>query len=318
MRHAGKVVSKTMIVSHVWDYSFDTGTNAVDVLVYRLRDKIDKGFAPGCCTRFAASGMSSSRNKAAAAPAFARRLGLWYAGLFIVSAVALAIATYVLLARALAAQDHEVLESMLSRYAVEYERTGLPGLQELIQADAGQGRHERLLVRVVNDRTEVVYFAAPPGWGGFDLSLLDAPPLSTSAGHDIGRLPGGAVLEVGTVTLPDGVHVQVGRSSDVRDELLDRFRARGLEVLGLIAVAAVAGGFLLTRAGLAPLRALEAHGPIDSADRRVLRARAGHALARSARRTGRPRQRDAGADRGARRRHARRASTMSRTICERR
>lgn len=46
MRHPGKVVSKAMIVSHVWDYSFDTGTNAVDVLVHRLRDKIDKGFAP--------------------------------------------------------------------------------------------------------------------------------------------------------------------------------------------------------------------------------------------------------------------------------
>ena len=46
MRHPGKVVSKAMIVSHVWDYSFDTGTNAVDVLVHRLRDKIDKDFEP--------------------------------------------------------------------------------------------------------------------------------------------------------------------------------------------------------------------------------------------------------------------------------
>jgi two-component system, OmpR family, response regulator len=46
MRYPGKVVSKTMIVSHVWNYSFDTGTNAVDVLVYRLREKIDKGFEP--------------------------------------------------------------------------------------------------------------------------------------------------------------------------------------------------------------------------------------------------------------------------------
>jgi heavy metal response regulator len=46
MRQPGRVVSKTMIVSHVWDYSFDTGTNAVDVLVHRLRDKIDKGFEP--------------------------------------------------------------------------------------------------------------------------------------------------------------------------------------------------------------------------------------------------------------------------------
>jgi two-component system OmpR family response regulator len=46
MRHPGRVVSKAMIVSHVWDYSFDTGTNAVDVLVHRLRDKIDKSFEP--------------------------------------------------------------------------------------------------------------------------------------------------------------------------------------------------------------------------------------------------------------------------------
>jgi two-component system OmpR family response regulator len=46
MLHPGKVLSKAMIVSHVWDYSFDTGTNAVDVLVYRLREKIDKKFNP--------------------------------------------------------------------------------------------------------------------------------------------------------------------------------------------------------------------------------------------------------------------------------
>jgi two-component system, OmpR family, response regulator len=44
MRNAGRVVSKTMILSHVWDYSFDPGTNVVDVLVFRLRDRIDKGF----------------------------------------------------------------------------------------------------------------------------------------------------------------------------------------------------------------------------------------------------------------------------------
>jgi two-component system OmpR family response regulator len=46
MRHAGKVVSKTMILSHVYDYGFDPGTNVVDVLVHRLREKIDKDFEP--------------------------------------------------------------------------------------------------------------------------------------------------------------------------------------------------------------------------------------------------------------------------------
>ena len=45
MRHAGRVVSKSMILSEVWGYTFDPGSNVVDVLVFRLRDRIDRGFA---------------------------------------------------------------------------------------------------------------------------------------------------------------------------------------------------------------------------------------------------------------------------------
>ena len=44
MRNSGNVVSKTMILEHVWDYHFDPQTNVVDVLVHRLRNKIDKDF----------------------------------------------------------------------------------------------------------------------------------------------------------------------------------------------------------------------------------------------------------------------------------
>lgn len=44
MRNTGKVVSKTMIMEHVWDYHFDPQTNVVEARVSRLRDKIDKGF----------------------------------------------------------------------------------------------------------------------------------------------------------------------------------------------------------------------------------------------------------------------------------
>ena len=42
MRHTGRVVTKTMIMEHIWDYSFDPQTNVVDVLVCRLRNKIDR------------------------------------------------------------------------------------------------------------------------------------------------------------------------------------------------------------------------------------------------------------------------------------
>jgi len=46
MRNAGRVLSKTMILSHVWGYNFNPGTNVVDVLVSRLREKIDRDFEP--------------------------------------------------------------------------------------------------------------------------------------------------------------------------------------------------------------------------------------------------------------------------------
>jgi two-component system OmpR family response regulator len=46
MRQAGRVVSKTMILEHVWDYSFDPQTNVVDVLICRLRTKVDRDFEP--------------------------------------------------------------------------------------------------------------------------------------------------------------------------------------------------------------------------------------------------------------------------------
>jgi DNA-binding response OmpR family regulator len=48
MRNAGKVVTKSMILTHIWDYAFEPQTNVVDVLVCRLRNKVDKGFETSC------------------------------------------------------------------------------------------------------------------------------------------------------------------------------------------------------------------------------------------------------------------------------
>ena len=70
-----------------------------------------------------------------------------------------------------------MLASMLSRYALAYQRGGLAGLQQLVDADESEGRHERLLVRVTNGRAEVIYFAQPPDW------RASTWPASTTASH---------------------------------------------------------------------------------------------------------------------------------------
>jgi two-component system, OmpR family, response regulator len=45
MKHAGQVVTRTMLLENVWDYHFDPQTNVIDVHISRLRSKIDKGYA---------------------------------------------------------------------------------------------------------------------------------------------------------------------------------------------------------------------------------------------------------------------------------
>jgi len=45
MRHTGRVMTRTLITEYAWDYHFDPGTNIVDVVINRLRKKVDAGFA---------------------------------------------------------------------------------------------------------------------------------------------------------------------------------------------------------------------------------------------------------------------------------
>jgi len=46
VRNAGRVMTRTLITEYAWDYHFDPGTNVVDVVINRLRKKVDQGFVP--------------------------------------------------------------------------------------------------------------------------------------------------------------------------------------------------------------------------------------------------------------------------------
>ena len=58
MRHAGQVVTRTMLLENVWDYLFDPQTNVIDVHVSRLRQKIDKSFEPALLHTIRGAGYS--------------------------------------------------------------------------------------------------------------------------------------------------------------------------------------------------------------------------------------------------------------------
>jgi signal transduction histidine kinase len=183
------------------------------------------------------------------------RLGLWYALLFVASGMALGLVTYFLLAAALERRDEEFVLSALERYAGRYRRAGLAALEAEVASDRLAGRHESLFVRVLGPQEEALFLSVPGTWSRLDLARLGAaaragPPL-------LARLADReAAFEVASLRLPDGTLVQVGKSSEARADILARFRAQALLLLGVVALIGILGGALLTRSGLAPVRQL--------------------------------------------------------------
>ena len=90
---------------------------------------------------------------------------------------------------ALEARDHQVLETLLSRYAAYYQQAGLPGLRRRLEVDAAEGRNERLMIRVTDGTTAVVYSA--------EVGVEKPHPALFEELLEELRLPAAAVVHVG-------------------------------------------------------------------------------------------------------------------------
>ncbi|WP_291988303.1 HAMP domain-containing sensor histidine kinase [Luteitalea sp.] len=185
------------------------------------------------------------------------RLALWYAVIFVASALALVALTYVLLSASLRRYDRDTIETGLVQYARAYVRGGVQALAREIREGDLAASPGPIFVRLLGPGEELVFFSMPQQWRRFDLTALNTPRLSgeqTWAELDTGD--GGDVLEVASVRLPDGTLLQVGKSTDRRLELLRRFRRVLIIDLALVVVIALAGGAIVTWSGLQPVRAL--------------------------------------------------------------
>lgn len=161
---------------------------------------------------------------------FGLRLASWYAALFVASASAIVLLTYLLTSASLAQRDHEIIQAKLGEYATVYARGGLPALASTVDAEQRTSR-ERVFVRVLAGRSEAVVLSNAEGW-------------------DPDR------LEVSTASLLDGTLIQVGRSTEARADILARFRAGlGLITLAILLIG-LTGGWLMTQSAVLPIRRL--------------------------------------------------------------
>jgi len=170
------------------------------------------------------------RQRPAFAGTFGLRIALWYATLFVLGAIAIMFLTYYLTAASLAERDRQIIRSKLGDYASAYARGGLPVLAATVRAEQSVAP-ERLYVRVANRGVEAVVLSNPEGWDP-------------------------ARLETASAALPDGTLVQVGKSTEARDDLLRQFRAVLGFVTLLIVAVALTGGWLATQSAIYPIRRL--------------------------------------------------------------
>src|SRR5215510_2590987 len=161
---------------------------------------------------------------------FGLRIALWYATLFVAGSIAIVLLTYYLTRTSLAQRDQQIIQGKLGDYAAAYARGGVRVLAATVRAEQ-QAAPERLFVRVVDRGVESVVLSNPDGWDPSKLETVSA-------------------------RLADGTLVQVGKSTEAREDLLARFRAAlGLVTL-LIVVIALSGGWLATQSAVAPIRRL--------------------------------------------------------------
>ncbi|HWI19286.1 MAG TPA: HAMP domain-containing sensor histidine kinase [Vicinamibacterales bacterium] len=182
------------------------------------------------------------------------RLAAWYLGTFLASTLVIGGLTYGLLSTLLETRDHDIIQSTLREYATRYQAGGLPALARAIEIEQRSGTREPLFVRVIGPFEDVLLYSLPETWGAFELSELPGGP--NEIWSQVRARDRNAVLEIATINVGGGSFLQVGKTSEARNQLLSNFRRVLMLGAGAALVIGMVGGLFLTRSTLKPLRDL--------------------------------------------------------------
>jgi signal transduction histidine kinase len=195
------------------------------------------------------------------------RLNVWYAAVFMLSAVALYGLIYLLLSYAVTRKDQEVLETQMKEYALIYRNGGINALRNWIAANDQSNDQKKFFVRVSNPRNQAsaTFAKIPEDWIGFDPTgikiVVHDQPAYIRIPKDEER---DFTLEKGV--LYDGSELLVGRSTNNREAVLRPFRRVFFAVMTPIILLGFIGGAISAHRAMKPVREIvaTAHSIIDT------------------------------------------------------
>jgi signal transduction histidine kinase len=180
------------------------------------------------------------------------RLAFWYAAIFTISVLFIAVIAYALLARSLSQRDHDLIRVKLADYAARFESAGVAGVSRAVAAEQASGSEDQVFVRLVGSNAEILLTSMPASWGSYALEQL-----GEGEGWRIVPARGAPVrLEVATERLWDGTVLQVGRTTLERERFLRDVRALLSVLLVIVVAVGLVGGWALTWQAFRPVREL--------------------------------------------------------------
>jgi signal transduction histidine kinase len=188
-------------------------------------------------------------------PSFALRLNAWFAAIIVALSVALFLAAYLLLYRAVQAKEREVIQAQLALYRAWYAEGGLNALNRRF-SERQASEKETFIVRVVG-RNGAALFASVPPRAGIDLRKLDGMTPDEALGWL--TLPANdreSAWLIATTQISGGTWLQVGKTTEALSTLLREFGSVFGRVALVALVLGVAGGAWMARRALAPIRQL--------------------------------------------------------------
>jgi signal transduction histidine kinase len=183
------------------------------------------------------------------------RLTVWSSSFFVIGSLALFGMAYVMVSSSLRERDDDAIRHESAELAAEYGVGGVPMLARLLEHQERLGTDEPFLVRIIAPNGAVLFLGTPERWSEFELDHLG----SASTRPDLEWISLRArrndkVVDVKTTRMPDGVLLQVGKTTEDRAAIMQRFRAAAAGITIAVLVLGIAGGLLLTVWALRPLR----------------------------------------------------------------
>lgn len=185
------------------------------------------------------------------------RLALWYSGFFIAGCVFFFGLAYFQLSASLAKRDREAVVSKFWDLAGEYQDSGLDGLERAVALQGKQRKTRPFFIQYMGPKDATPSRFLPEEWTEFDLATLEnMGPGKEEHWLALGSRHDDDALEVLSLRLADGLLLQVGRTTDARQEVLAGFRVIVIWSLLAAVLISVPGGFLLASRAMRPVRDL--------------------------------------------------------------